>query len=133
MDSLNSCQTCSANCLKCYSSSSCITPASGYYLLLDGNRAATGQLGQCASPCASCSGFSESCQSCISGYTLIGSFCRQNAYLIVQMTLGQGSNSSQSIFLTADPLNTQLFKGIQSIDSIGSLLLGAAPNGMKGT
>ena len=136
LDSLNSCQTCNPlvnNCIKCYSSSSCITPAQGYYLILDANRAATGKVGLCVSPCASCSGFAESCTSCVSGYTLIGSLCRQNAYLIVQMTLGQGSNATQSIFLTSDSLNTQLFKGIKSIDAIGNLLLGAAPIGMKGS
>ena len=62
---------------------------------------------------------------------MTGSLCRQNAFLAIQMTLGEGTDVNQTIILNSDTLSQQYFKGIKSINTLGDFLFGISPAGVK--
>ena len=126
------CQACATNCQACTSSTYCTIAQSGYYIPLTSSGSLSGSIVQCTSPCASCSD-ATNCDSCISGYTFKSSYCSQNSHLSMNIVFGPGSNALQSIILSGDSASTQLFKGIQAINTIGTNLHNLSPAGMKGT
>ena len=55
LDGNFTCQTCAINCLVCDSATFCTLPANGYFIPLDNKNGLSGQVGQCQSPCSTCS------------------------------------------------------------------------------
>ena len=125
------CQQCPLNCQACDTNLFCTQAASGYYISLDYSGGYSGKVVQCNSPCATCRDYADSCNSCIVGYTLKGTFCAKDTYLAINMVMNQGTDPAQTIILSTDTASQQLFKGIKAIDTIGNMLYGIAPTGMK--
>lgn len=129
LDSANACQTCTANCAACDSSTFCTTAATGYYVVLSPSDSYTGVVAQCYSTCATCVDQSEFCLSCIAGYTLVGTTCRQNFYLVISLILGPGATNS--IFGSGDATNLQASKTIRNIGRFGQHFFGIIPSSFK--
>ena len=130
LDSSSLCQSCPANCLTCDSLTYCTKAADGFYIALQDSGAYSGSIAQCQSPCATCADYGSSCLSCISGFSLKGSVCSQNYYLVMTITFGPGTGAG-SIFSISDSPNQQLFFGIKSFNTLGFLINNIAPAGFK--
>jgi len=57
------------------------------------------------------------CLSCITGYSLVGTICRQNFYLAITLTLGPGATNS--IFSSSSTANQQAFDTIKNLHRFG--------------
>ncbi|CAD8093460.1 unnamed protein product [Paramecium primaurelia] len=69
---LNTCQQCVSPCKLCSSDVNCLSCQSGYYYTSSNNSCTT-----CSSPCQTCQTVGNTnCQSCVTGFYLDGSICR---------------------------------------------------------
>ena len=65
LDRSNVCQSCPTNCLTCDTLTYCTKASDGYYITLQESGAYSGSIGQCQSPCGTCTDFASSCLSCV--------------------------------------------------------------------
>lgn len=91
-----------------------------------GSNADSGSIAQCYSTCATCEDQAQNCLSCISGYTLRGSICRQNFFLVINLVLGPGA--SNSIFATGDSNLQQASHLIRGLHRFGVHFYSIIPN-----
>lgn len=78
IDSSNGCTQCPTSCTSCISSTICTSCAAGYTISLSQS---SGICSSCISPCATCSGSTTTCLSCVDGYTKQSWKCQRNQYV----------------------------------------------------
>jgi hypothetical protein len=104
------CQTCSSGCDLCSSSTYCTQASSGYYNLLNAAGSISGSVRSCGRPCKTCKYNAHLCLSCVNGYSIIGSLCRPNRILRLNLNLvGDG------LFSENDSPATQVGHSMQRI------------------
>ena len=87
------CTPCTTGCQACSSSSFCLNPSSGYYLIYDNNGFNTGKSLRCTSPCATCSQDPNNCLTCNTNFTLYGTQCHSSTNILLRLVLsGSGTN-----------------------------------------
>lgn len=91
--------------------------STGYYVILSPEKTYSGVVAQCYSTCATCVDDANFCLSCIAGYTLIGTICRQNFYLAINLVLGPAA--ANTIFATGEDPNLQAAKTIKHLHRFG--------------
>ena len=121
----NSCYRCAYNCLECDDYDECTVAKDGYYVPENSDGETIGWARPCQSPCATCSGSSDFCKSCKSGYTLNSSSCQQNFYLMITIVLGP--RTTGSIILSTQSQAEQLFSALRSLNRIGNAINAITP------
>ena len=114
--SSGSCSQCSTGCLLCPSSSFCTSAGAGFYLIPNQDGSNSGRLGTCRSPCSTCIDGNNICTSCITGYTLNGTSCKDNNNIVLNVVFfGSGS---QPIVSNGSGASNNLATGMAQINRI---------------
>lgn len=92
-----SCSPCISPCLRCQTSSVCLTCIDGYYMtMMNGQPSGKCQACSTTSNCLTCRDSATLCTSCITGYDLVSTSCQSVVSVSFSMTFASTSATSAS-------------------------------------